>query len=303
VNAWLTYRTTGNSNAFFYHELASPLSGHAIYLSILVTIAILFLVESFFSTPALPNRSIAICLVVFLLMFMMLLSSKLVLIFLFAYLFLMLTRLFHFNHFKRMTVVGSFSILILLIVLMLGTNNPVSRRFYDVIDGRLSMAWQNNFTPGDYFNGLQFRLLQWKLVPEILAERNRWMRGVGTGDAQDALNDKYLSRHMYAGDPDRGKKGYLAYNTHNQFLQTLLQTGIFGLVVLLLLISCLARIAWDAIDKLPKAYTCLLIVWLFTEAPLETQYGIILISFFPLLLSPESPLSRVKANLLKRSSD
>lgn len=147
------------------------------------------------------------------------------------------------------------------------------------------MVAQDKFNQKDYFNGLQFRLLQWRFVPEILTENKSWWLGVSPGEAQDLLNKKFISKNMYTGDPARGTRGYLIYNTHNQFLETLLQSGIIGLVVLLIICMSLVKIAAQKKDRMLSFVILLLIAWLFTESAFETQYGIIIFTFFPLFMS------------------
>jgi O-antigen ligase len=90
---------------------------------------------------------------------------------------------------------------------------------------------------------------------------------------------------MYVGEPARGDQGYLGYNTHNQFLETLLKTGVGGLVVLLFLCFSLIKMAWQKKKKELSFIIALLLAWLFTESVLERQYGILIITFFPLFLS------------------
>jgi O-antigen ligase len=138
-----------------------------------------------------------------------------------------------------------------------------------------------------YFNGLQFRLLQWKFTPEILNENQRWLIGMSPGDARYFLNQKYISSKMYTGDPARGNKGFLVYNTHNQFLETLLQTGITGLAVLCFICISLVRISREKKRLMLSSLVLLMLAWFFTESVLETQYGVMIFTFFPLFFSQD----------------
>lgn len=89
---------------------------------------------------------------------------------------------------------------------------------------------------------------------------------------------------MYAGDPVRGDRGYLIYNTHNQFLETLLQNGVIGFVVLLLICFSLVKMAIQEKNRIAIVSILLLLTWLLTESVFETQYGIVIFTFFPLFL-------------------
>jgi O-antigen ligase len=299
--SFLNYQKSGNNYTFFYHSLVSPLSQHAVYFSLLVMIGLIFLMENigYGNTfyPVWVHRSQ----VVYFSGFLFLLSSKLVISFYIIYLIYWSVCKLK----KRKTILFFFSITALAVVLIFVTKNPISHRFSEIVSGNVKIVAQDSFKQSDYFNGLQFRLLQWKFVPEILTENKSWWIGVSAGDAQHLLNEKYISKHMYSGDPVRGSRGYLVYNTHNQFLQTLLQTGIIGLIVLLAFCFFLIKLTVQLKTRINSAVVLLLMIWLFTEAAFETQYGILIFTFFPLFLMAEDVRSKppAKANLLRENSD
>ena len=169
-----------------------------------------------------------------------------------------------------------------MIALVLLTQNKVSKRFNEIVSGNIDLVEQKNFTPAIYFNGLQFRLLQWRFVHEILTEQHAWIKGV-PGDAQALLDDKYTSTHMYTGDAHTETRGYLGYNTHDEFLQSLLQSGIPGLLAFIFICCTMLRMAIRKKNDELSFCVILLIAYCFNEAVFETQYGIMLFTFFPLL--------------------
>jgi O-antigen ligase len=189
------------------------------------------------------------------------------------------------NKASRLFRTSLIALLVLSVALLFAIPNPVTRRFYDVVRGDIGVVTKESFKPGDYFNGLQFRLLQWRFVPEILTENGRWWIGVSPGDGQTYLDEKYLSLNMYAGDPAKGTRGYLVYNTHNQFLQSLLQNGVIGLVILIATCICLLKMVIVQKSRLVIFVAIALLTMLFTESPFETQYGIMIFTFFPMLLT------------------
>jgi O-antigen ligase len=165
------------------------------------------------------------------------------------------------------------------------TKNPVSNRFKEIVQGDLSVVQQDSFHPADYFNGAQFRLLQWKLVPEILHENKSWWTGVGPGNAQRLLDQKYISKNMYRGVPGTANIGYQVYNTHDQLLESLLKNGIPGAVLFLLICFSLLQSAWKTKSRVARFTILLLFLYSFNESILETQYGIMIFCFFPLFLA------------------
>jgi len=141
---------------------------------------------------------------------------------------------------------------------------------------------RERFNPGDYFNGLQFRLLQWEFVPGILNEKKAWLLGVSPGDAQNYLNQKYISKNMYIGSVERGDKGFIGYNTHDQFLESLLETGLIGGLIFLLICWSMVRMTWERKKAELSFITILLLVYSFSESVFETQYSLFIFLFFPL---------------------
>jgi O-antigen ligase len=65
-----------------------------------------------------------------------------------------------------------------------------------------------------------------------------WLLGLGPANVQSLLNKKYLAAGLYSGPAaDNGHAhGYLEYNFHNQYMQSLVESGIIGLLVFLLML-------------------------------------------------------------------
>ena len=282
VALWKFYQS-GDVSFFFYHLLVKPVNGHAGYYSVLVFIALLFLTEVQ-TRNDFKIRFLYVSLIIFLSIFLFLLSSKLVIGFYFLYLVIYFMALIKNSSGKRFLFIGLLILLISGSIIALTTTNPVSRRFSDIMNGNLKVLEMDKFNPGMYFNGIQFRLLQWRFTAEILNENDGWWIGVGPGNAQHLLDQKYISTNMYIGEPARGDHGFLGYNTHNQFLETLLKTGIPGVVVLLFICFTLIKMAWQQKKREIRFIVALLLIWLLTESVLERQYGILIFTFFPLFL-------------------
>jgi O-antigen ligase len=276
--ATIDYFEIKDKSRFFYHSLVEPIRGHAVYLSIYCLVTIIFLMETVKERRWILPKKLHALLAFILMVFLILLASKLVIAFFSFYLLYFIYQLFR-NHPRK----KQFAVVIVLLAfvnatLIFSTDNPVKDRFTDL---RGKLAINERSDPSDYMNGIQFRLLQWKLVPEILSERNSWVTGVGISKAQSSLNEKYVGRNMYQGD-GKTDRGYLLYNTHNQFLQDLLQGGLLGLtgfvLMFVVLVKMLAR-------KTPLVFVSILLVltYSFLESLLETQYGIVIFTFIPLL--------------------
>ena len=276
--AFAGFINSGSTVQFFYHQLSQPIGQHAIRFSILIGFTLIWLIDA--GRNAFPGWLRA-GLVIFLSAFLLLLSSKLVLVFYGACLLVLLV-----SKQKALRQRGLTAVLVLVVLagglFLVLSGNPVKERFRLLASGDRQLFLKDSFNQGTYFNGIQFRLLHWRLVPQILQENKAWWTGLGSGDAQDRLNEMYIRKDMYTGKPGTTDRGLLDYHTHNQFLQSLLQTGIAGLAAFLFICFALVRMA----VRDPSASTLLpvlfLLLYCFTDAVLETQYGIVIFSFFPL---------------------
>lgn len=269
---------TGNPyDVFFYHELVKPLSQHAIQFSILVYSSLVFLIQYHDEKKRGLFNLLRLPIVVFLSFVLILLSSKLII----SFYILFLCFIFYKKQINKNRSRVFALCLIIFFIGMLLTPNPVSNRFRGAFTGNIMLFRQKEFDPGTYFNGVQFRLLQWRFTYEILNEQHAWISGLTPGDAQSFLDKKYIATKMYTGAPGTSKHGFLGYHTHNQFLQALLENGLPALTIFFLICLTLFKIAGH--EKKLKWLVFLLIIYCFTDAPLATQYGLILFTFLPLL--------------------
>jgi len=284
VHSTVLFFSYHDGSVFFYYALVRIFDLHAVQFSILVYIGLIYLLDKMRRRSFMINKTLHLFAIVYLVFFIGLLSSKIVIIFSFCsilwYISLYRKKPNSSKKVSTLAVLGSMAILITLMY----TKNPVSNRFKDIFSGKISVIEKNQFGPGDYFNGLQFRLLQWRLAGEILKENKAWLAGVSPGDAQGLLNKKYVAMNMYTGDALRGNKGFLDYNTHNAFLESILQTGIIGLLVFILI--CIGFIQMMVQKRSTEFWLIgtLLICYCFIESILETQYGVLIFTFFPLFL-------------------
>jgi hypothetical protein len=276
------YSVTHNPSVLLYHPLVSIYSGHAVQFSILVFISLLHLFGALTKKAIVFTRYVDLFLIAFFLVFLFLLSSKLVIAFFLVYFIYTMIRSFLFRSINAKFIVISFVSLAVFSLFIFSTENRISNRFKDIIQTDFHFIKRERFNPGDYFNGLQFRLLQWEFVPAILNEKKAWLAGVSPGDAQNYLNQKYISKNMYTGTVARGDKGFIGYNTHDQFLESLLETGLVGSLLFLLICWSLVKMVRERKKAELSFVTILLLVYSFSESVFETQYSLFIFLFFPL---------------------
>jgi O-antigen ligase len=283
VHACLLYIQTGNSSYFFYHSLVYIYSGHAIQYSVLVFIGILFLIEQNKKYSNSRGQKWVLFLLIYFSFFLFLLTSKMIIaIYLLYILYLIVfTDEFFRRRFLRM---GAVVAILTGLTIVFTSNSLLHKRVAEEMRNNISFIEQEEFSPADYFNGIEFRLISWRLTYEVLNENHGWLFGVSPGDAQDLLNAKYRKLNMFTGGLPDNRKGYLDYHTHNQFLQALLETGIPGLASFILICAGMLQLARKAGNRSLIVLTILLLCYCFADAVLKTQYGIILFIFFPLFI-------------------
>ncbi len=284
--AVIKYWQTKNTNVFFYHEFVSPLKHHAIYLSAYIGICIIYLAGCLKKERS--DRGSVLFLLLVLIMFIVLLSSKNVIVVLAALLIIYLVQ-YSYSHkknekYKLVLIIIVFTGLFASLVL---TNNPVSKRFKETFVTDISVVLRDHYSTDMYFSGLQFRLIAWKFSLQIIKDKKKYLLGVGPSRAQPELDAKYRNANMYSGEQPNSKAGYIGYNAHNQFVQTFLQSGILGLLLLLGMIFFLCRKALIEKNDTFLSIIVLTATLFLTESVLEGQYGIVLFLFYPYLFSKD----------------
>ena len=155
--------------------------------------------------------------------------------------------------------------------------NPVAR--FRVVEEPLStpISIDKNTTE---WNSVNYRLLEWRGAWSIICQNP--ILGVGTGDGNQTLKKFYSNYNASTTSVD--------YDAHNQYLQTWLETGLFGLAFLLL---CLFLPWVRSINQTTDiSFIIIFSSMCLTESVLNRQKGIIFFSFFfALLLSTKKSVS------------
>ena len=120
--------------------------------------------------------------------------------------------------------------------------------------------------------------------------------GVGTGDFQDLMNEKYKKTGVYTGNVALKDTGYLGYGPHNEYVEIVLSLGIIGLFLLLYTLFYYAKMALLANNYLALQLLVLFVLFFITESALSTQKGIVPFVFFSVLFVRQKHLSN-KVNI------
>lgn len=253
-------------DSFTYHEFTRPASISAIYYSCFLSTAIFMLtfrrMEGFIERVKIP-------LLIFFILLMFLCASKLFIILTIPLVIWVVIRdILPKQGFKRIVI--SFIALLMLAV----ASVPVVNRISELKNTDFRVVTREVYAYDTPLNGLTFRLILWRFAGEIMTEENAWLTGTGIGSKQAILNGYYYNYGMYIGNANLGDTGYLGYNFHNQYLETLVGTGIPGLIILLSIIFFNFFFKGNK-QFFPTMVYFTLTLFFFTESMLERQAGIV----------------------------
>lgn len=151
-------------------------------------------------------------------------------------------------------------------------NKAIQYRFNEIKESTSSIKYENNST----LQSSAIRLIMWNTSWEVWKES--FLFGTGTGDYNTELTERNFKKGNYGVAKEQ-------LNSHNQFLNTGVQLGITGVILLLMIFLSTIRHCYDTPWKI-----MVLVVFLvnfLVESFLETQAGIVLFCILLLvLLSP-----------------
>ena len=278
VKAVIRFAVNHSTNVFFYHELVTE-DVNAIHVSLYMAFAGIYFITKF-QKSVLDKIAIAIIAV-----FLVLLSSKNI-----SVIFFGLVLVFYLRYYKSSTKIKSLKIaLFLLLFLAIAFTGKIKDRFLieyysNVSENSLNQkignadgevhnvsiyeAWNNSkFSPNDFFNGTAFRVYQARLFFEFLVEEPIFWKGFGLNASQKMLIEKEKKYNLY--------NGYGNFNFHNQYIQTFAELGIFGFLLLLIMVLLNIKNAIKTKNFVYISFAVLMISLFLTESFLSRQRGIV----------------------------
>lgn len=300
--ALIRYSETYNTNVFFYHELSADVN--AIYLSALFSIPL------FYFLSVKRKTTWDFIALAYLVVFIFLLSSKTVIII--DVLLIAVYFIFYSGMPKKAKVVAVAAFCIL--IAGLGYFGKIKERLlaeYEpnvtVVEGTsvpnggintltIKEAWSKpEFTANDYFNGTAFRVYQIRVFKEMLAEDPIFFTGYGLNASLKRIEEKGTRHNVYQGDAQN--KGYNAENFHNQYIETFADLGVFGFILLIILLLYNFKNAVKSKDFVHIAFAILMIALLLTESFLWRQRGVVFFTMLYCLFNALSPKGTEKEKI------
>ncbi len=192
-----------------------------------------------------------------------------------------------------------FAILVLspILLVLLFSKTPVLKEDYAYTKKSLAVYLKspNEFVRNktDYKTGNEVRLIMWTITVQEIMEHPF---GVGTGNVDDHLSER-LSLFGQKTMALKDDKQTIQWNPHNQFLQTTLETGILGGILLLCYFLSAFRLAYKNKNVF---FMILVLSFCFNalfESMLQRQSGIVFYAFwisFSFILLHQSESNKMK---------
>ena len=293
IRAVVRYFISNDSRVFFYHGEdyvdygLVPKLLNAIHVSVFVAVAFFY----FFSKEKKSFLDKAFALILF--GFLLLLSSKNIVI---TVVLLVLIYIFFFS--KSGYRMRLRNIIVLGLIVALGLSiGKIKQRFEvefssntkrslsaDVVNGipqgvhyvSIKEAWTNEtFTPNDYFPGTAFRVYQLRIFKEFLSENNIFFTGFGLNASYPMIYNKAVFYNLYMGND-----GYQDKNFHNQYIQIFAELGVFGFLIIIIMLIYNLKNAIKSKDFVFFAFAFLMISLFLTESFLWRQRGVVFFTAF-----------------------
>jgi O-antigen ligase len=289
IKATIRFIISGTVEVFFYHELVTQ-PVNAIHVSVYVALAFFY----FFNRLSKTKVEVFSCFLLF--TFLLLLSSKnIVLVF-----FILLMANYFFVFRKAMNLNAVSTIVAAALVVFFIFFGKIKERFNEEVLSNISEnvdashfsrdmkgvnvvsikeAWTNEkFTPNDYFPGTAFRVLQNRVFCELLEEESIFWKGFGLNAAQKKIEEKAIQYNLFLGNAN--EEGYQSKNFHNQYIQIFAETGVFGVLVLLIILFFNGKKTIQSKDFVQISFAVLMISLFLTESFLSRQRGVMFFALF-----------------------
>jgi O-antigen ligase len=281
---WIQYQS---NERFFDHGLVEFINMYPYVMALLCLMCILIMTEALLGKYELHSwlhqRSLVIALIIFLSIFILLLSVKQIIL---AWIIFFIFYSFR-THKKKSVVLIMIVTCFLLITGSVMIIPTLKTKFYEVVNGKdNTIPLDQDSSLGRNWNGIALRKAIWICAVDAIG--NNPLMGVGTGDGQDVLQATYENRQFYFASR------YNRYNAHNQYLQVLLNYGIIGLMIWLGSLFWLLR-NFKTDFLVVSLLACLMFAML-TESMFETNKGVLLMAFTITIFSFGQPSSWINKN-------
>ncbi|MES2131314.1 MAG: O-antigen ligase family protein [Bacteroidota bacterium] len=248
---------------FFNHRFSAPIGIHAGYLSLYVSLCLIYTLQLIVVTKLKKIKILLILFFVIQLAGLIFLASRNILI----TTILIMSFVFPFFYVKK-KLLYIISITLLLVVGFIAVNNIsyLKKRFTSELISDIKLTQST-----DNFELTEPRIDRWQGGVRLFMRSP--IIGYGTGDEISMLKTEYIKSGLYI--------SYLEeFNAHNQYLSYLLKNGIIGLLIFLSIFIYFVYLAFKGRDYIYISFLFLLLIGFLTENILDANKGILFFAFF-----------------------
>lgn len=255
-----------NNYNFIIRSLFDFTTIHPTYFSMYLVFAMFIIFES-----KLLSDFFKLLLSAFFFTFLLLLATRISLI---AFFFLLIFRVFFLKGIKVKWRDVLMAFFVGIGILTLTLNISFTRdKIFDTL-AYFDLVSENEISDkGKGYHSSNRRIVIWTSAVEIIQEN--LLFGLGTGNSQEALINKYKQKEF----------PYFQFNAHNQYLQTTLEQGLFGLLALLISFFTAIFLAFKKKNHLYIIFCILFIICCITESLLLRQKGVVFFALFNALFA------------------
>jgi O-antigen ligase len=248
---------------YFYAERLSYLV-HPSYLAMYIVISILISLESILdSSSTFLRKTFWIIVIITFFIVLYMLSSRAGILALIVVLPLYFLFKFY-NKFSKWILLVIVLVIAVLFVEIAKTNEKVQTAIAGISNENFHKTLKSDE-----------RLLIWKSALGVIKENIVF--GVGTGDASTELKKEFIKRGYVNGFYDN-------LNAHNQFLEILLENGLIGLILFLIVLGYMSFHAIYQKNLISGLFIIMMVIFFMFETILNRLAGITFFPFFSFLL-------------------
>lgn len=249
---------------FLNHQFAGPVGIHAGYLSLYVSLSVLYISCKLTTILSVRNRFFYVVILGILVAGLLFLESRNIIIGT-VFVLLFLFPFYYIKHKARYLVICITGLVLLITVAKKSTyiKDRFSSELIGDIDSNIKSHSEEAFS--------EPRILRWQCAVRLIKKAPVW--GYGTGDEQVMLNGEYLKNNLPVS---------YQYNldAHSTYLSYLLKHGFVGLIVFIAMFIYFIVLAVKSSDFLYTAFLIILLVGFFTENILDVNKGIFYFGLF-----------------------
>ena len=169
-----------------------------------------------------------------------------------AFIFAIVVMFFLYYKLHIKTIIYSFLSLLIIFTIALNSSDMFKKR----VD--LAKTDIEKIIDGDLYSSWGIRVAYWMVSYEILKDNP--ILGVGIGDYKEAIVQT-LQKEKFDSFPKKMKDFMKEYHVHNQFLMVIIQTGLIGIIIIILLFYNLLKISLHAKNEYKNIFVLFLIIY------------------------------------------